>query len=105
MGATRLVPTEEHHFKGSSQYLQAIRSKVRIPILRKDFIIDEYQLYESLADRRGRGVADCGNTGRIYHHAVFAYRRYAWPVMPCGGAQTKKNCKRRWTQAADYRYQ
>lgn len=42
------VLTEEHYFKGSSQYLQAIRSKVRIPILRKDFIIDEYQLYESL---------------------------------------------------------
>ncbi len=42
------VLTEEHYFQGSSQYLQAIREKVRIPILRKDFIIDEYQIYESL---------------------------------------------------------
>lgn len=42
------VLTEEHYFKGSSQYLQAIREKVDLPILRKDFIIDAYQIYESL---------------------------------------------------------
>lgn len=41
------VLTEEYYFKGSSAYLSAIRQKTSIPILRKDFIIDEYQIYEA----------------------------------------------------------
>lgn len=39
--------TEEHYFMGSSEYLKAISEKVEIPVLRKDFIIDEYQIYEA----------------------------------------------------------
>lgn len=39
--------TEEFYFKGSSDYLKAIRKAVDIPILRKDFIFDEYQIYEA----------------------------------------------------------
>ena len=41
--------TEEHYFQGSSEYLKAIREKIAIPILRKDFIIDEYSIYEARA--------------------------------------------------------
>jgi indole-3-glycerol phosphate synthase len=43
------VLTEEKHFQGSLEYLAAIREKVNIPLLRKDFIFDEYQIYESVA--------------------------------------------------------
>ena len=39
--------TEEHYFQGSSDYLKNIADTVNIPILRKDFIIDEYQIYEA----------------------------------------------------------
>lgn len=39
--------TEEHFFMGSSVYFKEIRSKVNIPMLRKDFIIDPYQIYEA----------------------------------------------------------
>lgn len=39
--------TEEDHFNGSSQYLKEIRETTKLPILRKDFIIDEYQIYEA----------------------------------------------------------
>lgn len=39
--------TEEHYFQGSSKYLTAIRKNAKIPVLRKDFIFDEYQLYEA----------------------------------------------------------
>ncbi|MGN0587633.1 MAG: indole-3-glycerol phosphate synthase TrpC, partial [Oscillospiraceae bacterium] len=39
--------TEEHFFMGSSAYFREIRGKVNIPMLRKDFIIDPYQVYEA----------------------------------------------------------
>lgn len=43
------VLTEDSGFKGSPADLQAARSAVRIPVLRKDFLFDEYQVYESVA--------------------------------------------------------
>lgn len=39
--------TEEDHFNGNVDYLKQIRSISPLPILRKDFIIDEYQIYEA----------------------------------------------------------
>lgn len=39
--------TEQYYFKGSSEYFKQIRSTVNIPMLRKDFIFDPYQLYEA----------------------------------------------------------
>ncbi len=41
------VLTEPHFFLGSPEYLQAIKQTVNIPVLRKDFIIDSYQVYEA----------------------------------------------------------
>jgi indole-3-glycerol phosphate synthase len=41
------VLTEPHFFKGSLEYLAQIRRYVSIPILRKDFIIDKYQILEA----------------------------------------------------------
>ncbi len=41
------VLTEPDFFLGSPQYLQEIAATVHIPVLRKDFIIDEYQIYEA----------------------------------------------------------
>lgn len=43
------VLTEEFYFKGSSRYLSEIRKNVSIPIIRKDFIFDIYQIYEAKA--------------------------------------------------------
>lgn len=43
------VLTEEKHFKGSIDHLAMIRKEVKLPLLRKDFIIDPYQVYESRA--------------------------------------------------------
>ncbi|MHB1458560.1 MAG: indole-3-glycerol phosphate synthase TrpC [Armatimonadota bacterium] len=43
------VLTDEKYFQGHLDYLRAIRSTVGIPLLRKDFIIDEYQIYEARA--------------------------------------------------------
>lgn len=39
--------TEEDHFLGNADYLKQIRSISTLPILRKDFMVDEYQFYEA----------------------------------------------------------
>ncbi len=41
------ILTEEHFFMGSLAYLTTIRETVAIPLLRKDFIVDSYQIYEA----------------------------------------------------------
>jgi len=41
------ILTEKHFFKGSNEYLKEAREITTKPILRKDFIIDEYQIYEA----------------------------------------------------------
>ena len=41
------VLTESYFFKGSNDYLKEIAENVQIPILRKDFTIDEYMIYEA----------------------------------------------------------
>ena len=42
------VLTDERFFEGSLKTLKELKERVTIPLLRKDFIIDEYQIYESL---------------------------------------------------------
>lgn len=41
------VLTEEDRFKGSLEDLKTVRNAVNLPILRKDFIFDEFQIYEA----------------------------------------------------------
>jgi len=41
------ILTDEKYFLGKLEYLQAIREIVDLPLLRKDFIIDRYQIHES----------------------------------------------------------
>lgn len=49
-GAAALsVLTEINHFHGSPRYLQAVAADVAVPVLRKDFIVDPYQVYEARA--------------------------------------------------------
>lgn len=43
------VLTEPKFFMGKNEYLTQIKNETDLPILRKDFIIDEYQIYESKA--------------------------------------------------------
>jgi len=43
------VLTDEPFFQGRLEYIQQVRQATPLPVLRKDFIIDEYQIYESRA--------------------------------------------------------
>ncbi len=54
-GASALsVITEEKFFQGKLSFIKEVKERVTIPVLRKDFIFDEYQIYESKASS-----ADC----------------------------------------------
>ena len=47
-GASALsILTEEDYFLGNIKYLMDVKAITSLPILRKDFIVDEYQIYES----------------------------------------------------------
>lgn len=41
------VLTEPDYFKGDKQYLKEISENVTVPLIRKDFIIDEYMIYDA----------------------------------------------------------
>ena len=43
------VLTEEDYFKGSMDDLLAVRDAVGLPVLQKDFVFDEFQIYEAAA--------------------------------------------------------
>lgn len=48
-GAAAISVLTDRHFKGSLDDLRAVRGAVAIPLLRKDFIFDPYQIYEARA--------------------------------------------------------
>jgi indole-3-glycerol phosphate synthase len=43
------IITDERFFEGKLEYIPKVRENISIPILRKDFFIDEYQIYETVA--------------------------------------------------------
>ncbi len=57
------VLTEPRFFLGSLEHLAAVRAAVSLPVLRKDFLLDPYQVYEAQSGGSRRRPADPGDTG------------------------------------------
>ncbi len=66
--------TDEKHFGGKLQYIHAIRDAVPLPVLRKDFIIDPWQVWESRASGADAIllIAECLTEGELVDLLILA---------------------------------
>ena len=63
------VLTDEHFFQGKLGYLRDVRAAVEIPVLRKDFVLDEYQVFEARAAGADAVllIAECLDPDQLKH--------------------------------------
>jgi len=68
------VLTDEKYFQGKLEFIHAIRDVVKLPVLRKDFIIDPYQVYESRAAGADAIllIAECLETSQLIDLQILA---------------------------------
>ena len=68
------VLTDEKYFQGKLEYIQLVRQAVPLPVLRKDFVIDPYQVYESRAAAADAIllIAECLETSQIIDLQILA---------------------------------
>ena len=59
------VLTDEQYFQGHLDYLRAVRASVNLPVLRKDFILDTYQLLRGTGRGCRCSTTDCRMLGRL----------------------------------------
>ncbi|HSI35441.1 MAG: indole-3-glycerol phosphate synthase TrpC [Phycisphaerae bacterium] len=66
--------TDEKYFQGHLSYIEQIRAAVALPVLRKDFIIDPYQVYEARAAGADAIllIAECLETGQMIDLQILA---------------------------------
>ena len=90
-GASALsVLTDQRYFDGRLEYVQQVRQAVPIPVLRKDFIVDEYQIYES----RLAGadaillIADALNPRQMLDMLILASELYLTSIIEVHEADT-----------------
>ena len=68
------VLTDEQYFQGKLEYIHAVRDAVKLPVLRKDFIIDPYQVFESRAAGADAIllIAECLEMGQLIDLQILA---------------------------------
>lgn len=68
------ILTDEKYFQGKLEYIHAVRDAVKLPVLRKDFIIDPYQVYESRAAGADAIllIAECLETSQMIDLQILA---------------------------------
>ncbi len=84
------VLTDEKYFQGKLEYIAQIKEQVPLPILRKDFIIDKYQVYESRAAGADAIllIAEVLNPARIMDFLILASRLTLTSIIEVHRADT-----------------
>lgn len=84
------VLTDEKHFQGRLSYLEAIRREVSLPLLRKDFVVDPYQVWESRAAGSdailliAQAIPDDADMARLAREAEHLEMDVLWEVHDRG---------------------
>ena len=107
------VLTEKRRFGGSLADLEAVRSRVDVPVLRKDFIVTDYQLWEARAAGAAAGASAPaeptapGPGGTLGHSpSTLSSVRQPWPPWPSttgitpAGASTASRFTSAWRNAS-----
>ena len=83
------VLTDREYFKGSLEYLTAVRGAVDLPVLRKDFIIDPYQVYEARAAGADAVllIAECLKPGELMDLMILAASLKLTSLVEVHGAE------------------
>ena len=76
------VLTEPEFFLGADRYLEEIHREIELPLLRKDFIVDEYQIYEAKVLGASAVLLICSLFGHGTAQTVYGYLRQAGPLAP-----------------------
>lgn len=71
------VLTEPTFFDGALEHLEAVRAAVALPLLRKDFVVDEYQLFEA---RASGADAILLIVAALEHHDLVRLQSRAWEL-------------------------
>jgi len=68
------VLTDEKYFQGRLEHIEAVRGAVKLPVLRKDFIVDAYQVYETRASGADAMllIAECLDTSQLIDLQILA---------------------------------
>src|SRR2546427_305426 len=87
------VLTDEKYFQGSLDLLDRIRGAVAVPLLRKDFTIDEYQLWEAReagahAILVGEGLVTAGDVGARIRELTLQGERVDSPTASAAAPPT-----------------
>lgn len=86
------VLTEEDYFRGSLSYLREVKEASGLPVLRKDFIVDEYQIYEARASGADailliNEILDPSQAGEYLHMAQELGMACLYEVHGLGGLE------------------
>ncbi len=114
-GAAAISVLTDRHFKGSLEDLRAVRAAVDLPLLRKDFIFDPYQLYRGARGRRrlypaDRRDAERGRPARRFtrrSRASSVFKRWlksiTRPSCALRGARRRRNRRHQQPRPAYFR--
>ena len=93
------VLTEERFFQGSLTYLEEIKAAVKVPLLRKDFIIDPLPGDRGTKLWRRRSLADCRIAGAITSARTAGNRRLLYRSTPWSKFTMRKSWSKRCRRA------
>ena len=91
------VLTDVQYFQGAPTHLEQARRASGLPVLRKDFIIDDYQIVEARSLGRGRDPADRRGAGSARKLSELKSAAHELGMAWCWSRSTMRRTESLWT--------